>query len=145
MGLQNIFNIAGSGMSAQSVRLNATASNMANANSVSSSTGETYKARHPIFAAVQQQVLDSSPQGALNGAAQKGVQVLGVVESDAQALPEYRPDHPLADAEGFIYRPNVNVVEEMADMISASRSYQTNVEVAKTAKDMLQQTLGLGK
>ncbi|NRB25152.1 flagellar basal body rod protein FlgC [Shewanella sp.] len=138
MSLFNIFNVAGSGMSAQSIRLNTTASNLANADSVSSSVDKTYRARHPIFeaemakASHQQQ---SSPS----------VVVKGIVESDAPLLKEYSPNHPMADGDGFIYKPNVNVMEEMANMISASRSYQMNVQVADAAKSMLQQTLRIGK
>ena len=138
MSLFNIFNVAGSGMSAQSIRLNTTASNIANADSVSSSVDKTYRARHPIFeaemakASYQQQ---SSPS----------VVVKGIVESDAPLLKEYSPNHPMADGDGFIYKPNVNVMEEMANMISASRSYQMNVLVAEAAKSMLQQTLRIGK
>ncbi|MDF0532955.1 flagellar basal body rod protein FlgC [Shewanella yunxiaonensis] len=140
MGLFNIFNIAGSGMSAQSVRLNTTASNIANADSVSSSVDTTYKARHPVF--------EAELAKATNGQQQQdgySVKVSGIVESDKPLVKEYAPDHPLADADGYIYKPNVNVVEEMADMISASRSYQMNVQVADATKSMLQQTLQLGK
>lgn len=138
MSLMSIFNISGSGMSAQSVRLNTTASNLANANSISSSLGTTYKAREPVFAAIQDDVMNE-----LNASA--GVRVAGIVESNAPLNMEYQPNHPMADDKGYIYKPNVNVVEEMANMISASRSYQTNVEVARTAKDMLQRTLALGQ
>ncbi|MGL4206652.1 MAG: flagellar basal body rod protein FlgC [Aeromonadaceae bacterium] len=137
MSLFRIFDIAGSAMSAQSVRLNTTASNLANAESVSSSADTTYRARRPVFAAA----LDDA-MGAEQSA---GVQVKGIVESDAPLLREFNPTHPLADKDGFIYRPNVNQVEEMADMMSASRSYQTNVQVADSAKQMLLQTLRLGK
>lgn len=140
MGLYNIFNIAGSGMSAQSVRLNTTASNIANADSVSSSIDQTYKARHPIFEAELAKATNGQQQ--TDGVS---VKVSGIVESDKPLMKEYSPDHPLADADGFIYKPNVNVVEEMADMISASRSYQMNVQIADTTKSMLQQTLRLGK
>ena len=138
MSLYNIFNVAGSGMSAQSVRLNTTASNIANADSVSSSIDKTYKARHPIFEAELAKANGQQQQGA-------AVKVKGIVESDKPLLKEYSPDHPMADADGFIYKPNVNVVEEMADMISASRSYQMNVQVADAAKSMPQQTLRMGK
>ncbi|MGF1699343.1 flagellar basal body rod protein FlgC [Photobacterium makurazakiensis] len=138
MSLFNIFNVSGSAMSAESVRLNTTSSNLANANSVSSSADETYKARHPIFAAALQnasyQREDSVP-----------VQVKGIVESQKPLRAEYNPDHPLANGEGYIYKPNVNVMEEMANMISASRSYQSNVQVADASKQMLMQTLQMGK
>ncbi len=137
MSLFTVFDVAGSAMSAQSVRLNTTASNLANANAVSSSSGETYRARHAVFAAELQQA--SREQAAV------GVTVQGIVESDSPLQVEYSPNHPMADKDGFIYKPNVNVVEEMADMISASRAYQTSTQVAESAKQMLQQTLTLGK
>lgn len=136
MDLNNVMDIAGSAMSAQSVRLNTTASNLANADSISSSINQTYKARHPVFSAIQQ---------ALNAEGVAGVQVKGIVESSAPVRPLYQPDHPLANADGYIFQPNVNLVEEMADMISASRAYQTNVQVANTAKQMLARTLQLGQ
>ncbi|HEX4911044.1 MAG: flagellar basal body rod protein FlgC [Pseudomonadota bacterium] len=136
MDLNNVMDIAGTAMSAQSVRLNTTASNLANADSISSSIDQTYKARHPVFAAIQQAMQE---QGV------GGVQVKGIVESSAPVRPRYQPDHPLADADGYIYQPNVNLVEEMANMISASRSYQTNVQVANTAKQMLARTLQIGQ
>ncbi len=137
MSLFRIFDIAGSAMSAQSVRLNTTASNLANAESISSSADNTYRARRPVFAAAL--------NDAIGGEQSAGVQVKGIVESDAPLLREYNPTHPLADKDGYIFRPNVNQVEEMADMMSASRSYQTNVQVADSAKQMLLQTLRLGK
>ncbi|WP_085298149.1 flagellar basal body rod protein FlgC [Cognaticolwellia mytili] len=138
MSLFNVFSISGSGMSAQSVRLNTTASNIANADSVSSSIDETYRARHPVFAAEMQKAAAGQNESV-------GVQVLGVVESNKPLNVEYAPDHPMADGEGYIYKPNVNVIEEMTNMISASRSYQTNVQLAESAKNMLNKTLTLGK
>jgi len=125
-------------MSAQSVRLNTTASNIANADSVSSSVDQTYRARHPVFAAEMQ-------KAAAGQESSVGVQVLGVVESNKPLNIEYSPDHPMADKEGYIYKPNVNVIEEMTNMISASRSYQTNVQLAESAKNMLNKTLTLGQ
>ncbi len=142
MSLLNIFDIAGSGMSAQSLRLNTTSSNLANAENASSSAEQTYRARHPVFAAVM---------GALNGGsgleqnASRGVQVLGIVESTTPVQSRYEPGNPQADANGYIYLPNINMVEEMANMISASRSYQSNVEVANTSKQLLLKTLTLGQ
>lgn len=138
MSLFNIFNVAGSGMTAQSVRLNTTASNIANADSVSSSIDQTYRARHPVFEAEM-----SKANNQQSGTHR--VNVTGIVESDKPLIKEFSPDHPMADGDGFIYKPNVNVMEEMADMISASRSYQMNVQVADAAKTMLQQTLRMGK
>ena len=137
MSLFNIFDIAGSGMSAQSLRLNTTASNLANADSVSSSVNETYRTRQPVFATV----LDDAQQGFKSGS----VQVLGVVESQAPIRQEYNPSHPLADANGYVYHSNVYAIAEMANMMSASRSYQNNVEIANTSKQLLLQTLQLGK
>lgn len=130
-----IFDIAGSALSAQSVRLNTVASNLANADAVSGDPESVYKARLPVFEAATQA---GSPDAA-------GVRVLGVVESEAAAEKRYEPGHPLADAEGYVYAPNVNVVEEMVNMISASRSYQSSVEVMNTAKDLALRTLTLGK
>ncbi|MFT4585700.1 MAG: flagellar basal-body rod protein FlgC [Gammaproteobacteria bacterium] len=138
MGLFSVFDIAGSALGAQSIRLNTTASNMANANSESSSTDSIYRARHPLFSQVMDSFnFDDSPGG--------GVRIDGIIESDAPARAIYKPGHPLADENGNVYLPNVNVIEEMADMISASRSYQTNVEVMDAAKQMLQRTLTLGQ
>ena len=138
MSLFNVFSISGTGMSAQSVRLNTTASNIANADSVSSSVDKTYRARHPVFAAEMQKAAAGQNESV-------GVQVLGVVESNKPLNVEYAPDHPMADGEGYIYKPNVNVIEEMTNMISASRSYQTNVQLAESAKNMLNKTLTLGQ
>ena len=138
MSLFNVFSISGSGMSAQSVRLNTTASNIANADSVSSSIDQTYRARHPVFAAEMQKAAAGQNESV-------GVQVLGIVESNKPLNIEYAPDHPMADGEGYIYKPNVNVIEEMTNMISASRSYQTNVQIAESAKSMLTKTLTLGQ
>jgi flagellar basal-body rod protein FlgC len=137
MSLFNIFDIAGSGMSAQSLRLNTTASNLANVDSVSSSIGETYRARHPVFATV----LKNTQQGMQQG----GVEVRGVVESLAPLRQEYNPNHPMANAEGYVFHSNVDPIEEMANMMSASRSYQNNVEIATTSKQLLLQTLRLGQ
>ncbi|UAW97441.1 flagellar basal body rod protein FlgC [Halopseudomonas nanhaiensis] len=146
MSLTQVFNIAGSGMSAQSLRLNTVASNIANAETVSSSIDETYRARNPVFATVlsEQQGLGGSLFQS-EGEAGQGVQVLGVVESDAELQARYEPDHPMANEEGYVFYPNVNVVEEMANMMSASRAYQTNVEIMNTAKTMLQRVLTLGQ
>jgi flagellar basal-body rod protein FlgC len=142
MSLFNVFNITATGMSAQSVRLNTTASNIANADSVSSSADQTYRARHPVFAAAMQKA--AAGQG-INDGSGVGVDVLGIVESDKPLNVEYSPSHPMADKDGYIYKPNVNVIEEMTNMISASRSYQTNVQLAESAKNMLNKTLQLGQ
>ncbi|MBK8972257.1 MAG: flagellar basal body rod protein FlgC [Hahellaceae bacterium] len=146
MSLGNIFDIAGSGMSAQSVRLNTTASNIANAETVSSSVDETYKARKPVFAAIQDELMNGKrPPFAADDQSGKGVAVRGIVESDAPLERRYEPEHPMADENGYVFYPNVNVVEEMADMISASRSFQMNVEVMNNAKTMMQRLLTLGQ
>ncbi|XQW85800.1 flagellar basal body rod protein FlgC [Thalassotalea piscium] len=139
MSLFNVFDITGSGMSAQSVRLNTTASNIANADSVSSSIDQTYRARHPVFAAQMQKAAATGQDESVS------VQVLGIVESDKPLNVEYSPEHPMADKDGYIYKPNVNVIEEMTNMISASRSYQTNIQLAESAKNMLNKTLTLGQ
>jgi flagellar basal-body rod protein FlgC len=133
-----VFDVAGSALSAQSLRLNVTASNMANANSVSSSEGDTYRARQPVFAAMLEQASGGQQ-------ANVGVQVRGVVESQAPLQQQYNPSHPMANKDGYIFLPNVNVVEEMANMISASRSYQSNVEVINTAKQLMMRTLSMGQ
>lgn len=146
MSLNSIFDIAGSAMSAQSVRLNTTASNIANADTASSSTDDVYRARKPVFAAIQQSVMDSSFNGAFTDTPEsQGVEVKGIVESDAPLNMRFQPDHPMANDDGYVMYPNVNVVEEMTDMLSASRSFQTNVDVMDAAKTMMQRILTLGQ
>jgi len=145
MSLSNVFGIAGSAMSAQSVRLNTTASNLANAESISSSEGETYRARKPVFAVQMAEQMGINSMDAAGLQAGAGVQVTEIVESQSPLRPVYNPNHPMADEQGYIYYPNVNVVEEMADMISASRSFQINAEIMNTAKQMIQRTLTLGQ
>lgn len=136
MSLFKIFDVAGTAVSAQSLRLNTTASNLANADSVSSTAESAYRARHPVFATL---IMGSEPQ------AGAGVAVKGIVESQAEAPAQYAPEHPLANEQGYIFRSNVNAVEEMVDMISASRSYQTNIEIMTTSKQLLLKTLRLGE
>jgi flagellar basal-body rod protein FlgC len=148
MSYANLFDISGSAMDAQSVRLNTVASNLANAQSAASSVNQVYRARHPVFAAVQQSAMQQAAgwNTASNDEEQgAGVQVLGVVESEAPLERRYEPGHPLADKDGYVLYPNVNVVEEMADMISASRSFQINVEMLQSAKTMAQRLLALGQ
>ena len=141
----NIFNIAGSGMSAESVRLNTVASNLANADSVSGNPNTAYKARYPVFQAIQASLL--APGGAPDPtqAADAAVQVTGVVQTTTPGTADYQPGNPLADANGYVYSSNVNVVEQMADMISASRSYQNDVQVLETSKSLMLDTLKLGQ
>lgn len=145
MSLSSIFNIAGSGMSAESIRLNTTASNIANADSASSTAAGAYRARKPIFAAIQQGVMNDVSNGFDNQAPAMGVQVKGIVQSDENLQMRYEPGNPMANKDGYVYYPNVNVAEEMADMMSASRTYQTNVDVMNTAKTMMQRALTLGQ
>lgn len=134
MSLFSIFNVAGSAMSAQSQRLNAVASNIANADSTTSSTGAVYKAKQVVFAAVP-----------VDGAAASGVKVTQVVEDSSPPRLVYDPKHSQADEKGYVAMPNVNVVEEMVNMISATRSYQTNVETMNAAKTLLLKTLTIGQ
>jgi len=134
------FDIAGSGMSAQSVRLNTVASNLANAESVSGTAEGAYRARHPVFEAVKAAM--ASGNGVDPGAA---VKVTGIMEDMSEPTKRYQPGNPLADVDGNVWVPNVNVVEEMVDMISASRAYQNNVEVMNTSKELLLATLRLGQ
>lgn len=150
MSLVNVFDVAGSGMNAQTVRLNTTASNLANAQTASSSIDQVYRSRQPVFAQMHR---DAMGQGSAFGSDQgwdaqtagRGVQVRGIVESDAPLQPRYEPDHPQANEEGYVFYPNVNPVEEMTNMISASRSFQMNVEVMNSAKQMVQRALSMGQ
>ena len=137
MSLSKVFDIAGSAMSAQSVRLNVTASNLANAGSVHGDPDKVYKARQPVFAPFQETL--SSQYGV------SGVQLTGIVDSQAPLTVQHRPDHPDADADGNVYVSNVKTVEEMVNMLSASRSYKNSIELMSTTKDLLLQTLSLGR
>jgi|SRR5512143_2603812 len=136
MSLFNLFDISGSAMTAQSQRLNVVASNLANADSATSSTGQPYRAKQVVFSA--------TPLGGSNGAA-AGVRVDRVIDDPAPMKVMYDPKSPLADAKGYVTMPNVNAVEEMVNMISASRSYQSNADVMNTAKTLLLKTLQLGQ
>jgi flagellar basal-body rod protein FlgC len=133
MSLFNVFNVAGSAMSAQSMRLNTTASNLANADSATSASGEAYRAKQVVFEAVP--VASGST----------AVKVREVVEDPSPLKQVYDPKNPLADDKGFVNMPNVNVVDEMVNMLSASRSYQNNVETMNAAKTMLLKTLTIGQ
>lgn len=145
MTLSSVFDIAGSAMSAQTVRLNTTSSNIANAESVASSVDQTYRARHPVFLAQYTSAMGQGVTDPVTGQATAGVNVAGVVESNAPLQLRYEPDHPYANEEGYVAYPNVNVVEEMTNMISASRSFSTNADVMNTAKQMMSQVLNLGQ
>jgi len=136
MSLTNVFHIAASALTAQSMRLNAVASNMANADSAHASTGEGYKAKQVVFQAV---AMNKSAPWA------QGVRMKEVIEDPSPPRMVYDPKHPLADAKGYVTYPNVDAVEEMVNMISASRSYQTNAEVMNTTKSLLQRTLALAQ
>ncbi len=134
MSVFNVFSIAGSAMNAQSARLNAVSSNLANADSVAGADGQPYRAKQVVFAAV--------PMGKEGG---QGVRVTQVVDSAAPLRQIYEPNNPAANEQGYVNMPNVNVVEEMVNMISASRSYQTNAEMMNTAKQLLLKTLAIGQ
>lgn len=140
MSFRDIANIAGSAMSAQSVRLNTIASNLANADTAAGSEAEVYRARKPVFAAVFER--NPVDDAAVGGAR---VQVLDVVESTEPVREAYEPENPLANAEGVVFYPNVNSVAEMTDMMSASRAFETNVEVLGRLKSMQQALLRLGE
>ena len=132
--LLKIFDVAASAMTAQSQRLNVVASNLANADSVTGPDGSAYKARQVVF----------STQN-MGGPENSGVRVSGVIEDPAPMKRLFEPDHPMAGSDGYVTMPNVNVVEEMVNMISASRAYQNNVEIMNTAKTLLAKTLTIGQ
>ena len=134
MSLFNIFNVAGSGMAAQSQRLNVVASNLANADSTTSANGQPYKAKQVVFSATP-----------VDGGNAQGVKVTEVVEDSSPMKMVYDPKHPMADAQGYVAMPNVDVVGEMVNMISASRAYQNNVDVLNTSKTLLLKTLTIGQ
>ncbi|MDX9944359.1 MAG: flagellar basal body rod protein FlgC [Azonexus sp.] len=136
MSLFNVFQVSSSAMSAQSMRLNTVASNLANADSIVSSGGQPYRSKQVVF--------EATPMGG-QGEVSKGVRVREIVESAAPARMVYDPKNPAADEKGYVAFSNVNVVEEMTNMISASRSYQTNVEVMNTAKSLMLRTLQIGQ
>jgi flagellar basal-body rod protein FlgC len=136
MSLTNVFHIAASALTAQSMRLNAVASNLANVDSAHASTGEGYRAKHVMFQATPMN--KSAPWA-------QGVRMTEVVEDTSPPRLVYDPKHPLADGQGYIAYPNVDAVEEMVNMISSSRSYQTNAEVMATTKTLLQRTLAIAQ
>lgn len=134
MGLEKVFTVAGSAMTAQSARLNVVASNLANADSASGPDGKPYRAKQVMFSTIP-----------LEDEGVAGVRVTGVVSDPSPMRKVYEPAHPMADQDGYVTMPNVNVVEEMVNMISASRAYQNNVETMSTAKTLLLKTLTLGQ
>ena len=137
MSLFKVFDVAGSAMNAQSVRMNVTASNLANAGSVHGDPDKVYRSRQPVFS--------SFGESLARQAGVAGVRLEDIVESRAPLQVQYRPHHPDADADGNVYISNVNMIEEMVNMMSASRSYRNNVELINTTKDLLLQTLALGR
>ena len=136
MSLNRIYDIAGSSLSAQTLRLNTVASNMANAESVGETPGQAYKARRPVFSELLDQEMNSTGSK---------VSISEVMESTAEPLMRYEPDNPLANNEGYVFYPDINLVEEMADMMSATRSYQTSVEVMNNTRRMHERLLSLGQ
>ena len=140
MSMSRIFDIAGSAVSAQSQRLNVVASNLANADTVAGPDGKAYKARQVVF---QTELMGAS--GSLGADASAGVRVTTVREDDTPGRRVHDPKHPAADGEGYITYSNVSAVEEMVNMIAASRSYQNNIEVMNTARTLLQKTLQMGQ
>lgn len=141
--MASILDIAGSAMNAQMLRLNTTASNLANANTVSSTEQGAYRAKQTVFATVLNATNAQSANPAGNPVG--GVNVPEIVESQAPVPKRYEPGNPMADADGYVYASNVNEVEEMANMISASRSYQSNAEIFNTTKTLMLRTLQLGQ
>lgn len=137
MSFFGIFDLSASSLSAQNIRLNTVASNMANMDSVAKNATSAYRAKQPVFSSV---FMNPGQADSL-----AGVEVLGIVESTATPRKEYQPHHPLSDEQGYIYYSNVNPLEEMANMISASRAYQNNLEIINTAKQMLLRTFSLGQ
>lgn len=135
MGLLANFQISGSAMSAQSMRLNTTASNMANAETIAATEKDAYRSRETVF---QSYMFDKSRP------AETGVKMLGVVQSTAVVRSKYEPEHPMANEQGYVFTSNVDTAEEMVNMLSASRSYQNNVEVLNTSKELMMRTLSLG-
>lgn len=140
MSLFDVFNVSGSAMNAETIRLNTTASNLANAETVNGDATKVYRARHPVF----QAMLDSQPGADETQGAAAGVRVLGIVESTSPAARTYQPENPLADKDGYVYGSNVNSIEEMANMISANRSFATDVQAVTTARDLLLKVISMG-
>jgi flagellar basal-body rod protein FlgC len=141
MSLMKIFDTAGSGMAAESLRLNTVASNLANADSVSNSADSAYKAKELLFAPTQE---SDGLIGSQDSQASNGVRMVGVSESQQPVETHYEPGNPMADENGYVYGSNVNPIDELVNMISASRSYQNNVEVMNTTKQLMIKTIDLG-
>ncbi len=135
-GISNSFNISGTALNAQSISISTIAKNMANAQVISGTEAGAYRAQRPVFSAM----LDDSAKGGTAG----GVQVDGFLQSNGLIERKRMPEHPLADNDGYVFLSNVNMVEEMTNMIEASRNYQSNVEVLNTSKQLIMRTLNLG-
>ena len=140
MSLFNVFNVAGSALNAETVRLNTTASNMANAESVNGDPSEVYRARQPVF----QTMMDDSSLDSDGENESAGVRVMGVIESTTPPIERYEPNNPQANKDGYIYMSNVNSIEEMTNMISANRAFATNIDAINTARDLLLKTISMG-
>lgn len=140
MSLNAIFDIAGSAMMAETARLTTSAGNLSNANVETGNPDEVYKPKYPVFQSIQA-TANQWMGNQVNG----GVQVKGIFESQAEPVQRFDPNNPIADQKGFVYTSNINYVEEMANIISASRSYQMDIELLNTTKQLLQHTLQLGQ
>ena len=140
MSLFSVFNVAGSALKAETIRLNTTASNLANAESVNGDASKVYRARQPVF----QSMVDPSGFGLPDENAATGVRVLGVVESQAPPTERFEPENPAANKDGYVYMSNVNSIEEMTNMISANRAFAINIDAINTARDLLLKTISMG-
>ncbi|CDZ78134.1 Putative proximal rod protein [Legionella massiliensis] len=140
MSLNNIFDISGSALVAETRRLTTSASNLTNANVVVGNPDDVYRAQYPIFTTVQQQA-----EHWMGDQVKAGVAVTGIYESQTEPVKRYEPNNPIADADGFVYAPKISSVEEMANVISASRAYEMGINVINTAKQLIQKTLQLGQ
>lgn len=140
MSLNSIFDIAASAMTAETARLTTSAGNMSNANVEAGNPDEVYKAKYPVFKTVQE-----NADKWIGDNIKAGVKIDGIYESQAEAKKRYEPDNPIADKDGYVYTSNINYVEEMSNIISASRSYQMNIEMLNTTKQLMQRTLQMGE
>lgn len=140
MSLGTIFDIAGSALTAETARLTTSASNMSSSNVESGTIDEVYRPKYPIFKTIQE-----NANQWMGDQLKAGVQLKGTYESNAEPVKHYQPNNPLADSKGFVYTPNLNYVDEMANVVSAAKSYQMNLTLAKTAKQLIQRTLQLGE
>jgi len=140
MSLSNIFDIASSGMTAETTRISASAQNMTNANVVVGNPAQAYQPKYPIFEAIQEEA-----NRWMGDKTSPGVKVRGTYLSEAPPTMRYEPNNPVADGNGYVYAPNISAVEEMANMISASKSYQIDVNIFNMAKQLIQRTLQIGQ